>query len=248
MLVIRLSSNPWWRHQMEAFSALLAICAGNSPVPGEFLTQRPVTQSFDAFFDLRPNKQLSKQWWSWWFETPSWSLWRHRNGLNVFQNMFKDYHSACRCPWKHQRRQALRRHSTDCKVKTSFVSCSINNFSIFEQKKDRQNLAYVIVILSGIILGKWWKLSPNQSLRHCCLRWFSRLWCCDVTEICIMTSFSPIVLWTFLRTGKLVAVVKLIIIVNYPSDSSSRGLTKLSMRLWYGCAISSYRKTLKMKE
>ena len=27
---------PWWRHQMETFSALLAICAGNSPVPGEF--------------------------------------------------------------------------------------------------------------------------------------------------------------------------------------------------------------------
>ena len=25
--------NPWWRHQMETFSALLAICAGNSPVP-----------------------------------------------------------------------------------------------------------------------------------------------------------------------------------------------------------------------
>ena len=24
----------WWRHQMETFSALLAICAGNSPVPG----------------------------------------------------------------------------------------------------------------------------------------------------------------------------------------------------------------------
>ena len=23
----------WWRHQMEAFSALMAICAGNSPVP-----------------------------------------------------------------------------------------------------------------------------------------------------------------------------------------------------------------------
>ena len=26
----------WWRHQMETFSALLALCAGNSPVPGEF--------------------------------------------------------------------------------------------------------------------------------------------------------------------------------------------------------------------
>ena len=23
----------WWRHQMETFSALLAVCAGNSPVP-----------------------------------------------------------------------------------------------------------------------------------------------------------------------------------------------------------------------
>ena len=44
--------NAWWRHQMETFSALLAICAGNSPVPGEFPAQRPVTRSFDVFFDL----------------------------------------------------------------------------------------------------------------------------------------------------------------------------------------------------
>ena len=44
----------WWRHQMENFFALLAICAGNSPVPGEFPTQKPVTRSFDVFFDLRP--------------------------------------------------------------------------------------------------------------------------------------------------------------------------------------------------
>ena len=27
------SSVTWWRHQMEIFSALLALCAGNSPVP-----------------------------------------------------------------------------------------------------------------------------------------------------------------------------------------------------------------------
>ena len=38
---------------MEAFPALLAICVGNSPVPGEFPTQRPVPWSFDVFFDLR---------------------------------------------------------------------------------------------------------------------------------------------------------------------------------------------------
>ena len=69
----------WWRHQMETFSALLAICAGNSPVPGEFPTQRPVTRNFDVYFDLRPNKRLSKQSCGWWFETLSCSLWRHRN-------------------------------------------------------------------------------------------------------------------------------------------------------------------------
>ena len=75
---------------METFSALLALCAGNSPVtlcreiPGHrwIPAQRPVTRSFDVFFDLRPNKRLSKQslccgltqiyftqpivvWWQW---------------------------------------------------------------------------------------------------------------------------------------------------------------------------------------
>ena len=77
----------WWRHQMETFSALLAICAGNSPVPGEFPAQRPVTRSFDVYFDLRPKKRLSKQSWGWWFETPSHSLWRHRNDLMIWHGV-----------------------------------------------------------------------------------------------------------------------------------------------------------------
>ena len=38
-----------WRHQMETFSALLALCAGNAPVTGEFPSQRSVTRSFDVF-------------------------------------------------------------------------------------------------------------------------------------------------------------------------------------------------------
>ena len=42
---VRSKAPTWWRHQMETFSALLAICAGNSPVPGEFTTQKPVTRS-----------------------------------------------------------------------------------------------------------------------------------------------------------------------------------------------------------
>ena len=42
---------------MEAFAALLAICAGNSPVTGEFPAQRPVTRTFD-FFNLRSKKMV----------------------------------------------------------------------------------------------------------------------------------------------------------------------------------------------
>ena len=49
--------------------------------PGEFPAQRPVTRSFDVFFVLCLNKRLSKQPWGWWFETPSWPLWRQCNEM-----------------------------------------------------------------------------------------------------------------------------------------------------------------------
>ena len=70
----------WWCHQMETFSALLALCAGNSPVTGGFPAQRLVTLSFDVFFDLCLNKR--------WVNNPeagvrlpSCSLWCHCNKL-----------------------------------------------------------------------------------------------------------------------------------------------------------------------
>ena len=66
---------------METFSARLALCERNSPVTVEFPSQRPVTRSFDDLFDLRLNKQLSKQSLGWWFETPLCPLWRHSNDL-----------------------------------------------------------------------------------------------------------------------------------------------------------------------
>ena len=69
----------WWRHQMETFFAILAICAGNSPVPGEVPAHRPMTRSFDVSFDLRLNKRLNKQSWGWWFETLPRPLWRQCN-------------------------------------------------------------------------------------------------------------------------------------------------------------------------
>ena len=73
-----------------------SLC-GEFTGPGELPTQRPVTRSFDVFFDLRLNKPLSKQSWGWWFETLSRSLWRHRNGSNstsYLVDTFNDKH-----PW-----------------------------------------------------------------------------------------------------------------------------------------------------
>ena len=64
--------------------------------PGEFPTQRPVTQSFDVFFDLRLNRRLSKQPWGWWFETLSWSLWRHRNEDQLNRSRLYDNDMRCR--------------------------------------------------------------------------------------------------------------------------------------------------------
>ena len=53
--------------------------------------QRPVTRSFDVFFDLRPNKWLSKHWWGWWFEM-SRPLWCHCNACSILAQV-----TPCNC-------------------------------------------------------------------------------------------------------------------------------------------------------
>ena len=78
---LRAKWRSWWQHQIETFSALLAFFVGNPLVSGELPWQRPVTRSFDVFFDLRLNQRLSKQSWGWWFETPLCPLWRHCNAI-----------------------------------------------------------------------------------------------------------------------------------------------------------------------
>ena len=58
---------------------------------GEFPPQRPMRRSFDGFFDLRLNKRLSKQSWGWWFETPSWWLWRHCNVSELLSHILQGW-------------------------------------------------------------------------------------------------------------------------------------------------------------
>ena len=83
------------------FSALLALYEGNPPVTGGFPSLRPVTRSFDVFFDMCLTKRLSKQSRRRWFETPSCLLWRHCNdGLLWFQReCLGSWSSTGGCLW-----------------------------------------------------------------------------------------------------------------------------------------------------
>ena len=85
--------------------------------PGEFPTQRPVTRSFDVFFDLRLNKRLSKQPWGWWFETPSWSLWRQCNAIMVLPSYrSRQFHrTSIALQWRYNQRDGVSNHRRfDC--------------------------------------------------------------------------------------------------------------------------------------
>ena len=82
---------------------------GESPVPGEFPAQRPLTRNFDVFFDLRLNKRLSKQSWGWWFETLSRPLWRHRNViiLSIDWQLVLYSHEMWMRIWKNNAKQTF---------------------------------------------------------------------------------------------------------------------------------------------
>ena len=84
---------PWWG--METFTALLALCEGNSPVTGEFQSQRPVTRCFDIFFDLRLNERLSNN-------RNAGNLKRHRAHYDVTVMIIQTWHlgDVIWVPWR----------------------------------------------------------------------------------------------------------------------------------------------------
>ena len=72
-------------HQTKQDITMMTLSNGNiSAFSGEFPSQRPVTRSFDVFFDLRLNKQLSNQSRHRWFETTSRSSWHHCNAFRLW--------------------------------------------------------------------------------------------------------------------------------------------------------------------
>ena len=89
----------WLTYQGKARYTMMTSSNGNifrvtGHLCGEFTghrwipSQRPVTRSFDVFFDLRPNKRLSKHSRGRWFESPSRSLWCHCNAQPVVVQVY----------------------------------------------------------------------------------------------------------------------------------------------------------------
>ena len=88
----------WWHH--PHFPHCWPFVRGNSPVPGEFPSQRPGTGSFDVFFDLRLIKWLCKQSRRRWFEMPSQKdpCWLEKNTSHV-QHFGVIYTENCELSW-----------------------------------------------------------------------------------------------------------------------------------------------------
>ena len=122
---------PWWRHQMETFPALLALCEGNPPVTGRFPSQRPVTQSFNVFFDLHLNKQLNKQSRCRWFETPLHLLWHHCNDMSMFSGQEMVWEILPDSMQSSQLSRSIITMSNFSEVITSYVECQWS--AIFRQ-------------------------------------------------------------------------------------------------------------------
>ena len=86
----------WWRHQMETFFPLLALCAGNSPVTSELPSQRPMTRSFDFFFWSVPRTN------GWVNTREAGDLRRHRGHYDVIVMMIALYALLAICVTFHR--------------------------------------------------------------------------------------------------------------------------------------------------
>ena len=159
---------------METFSALLALCVGDSLVTSEFPAQRPVTWSFDVFLDLCLNKQLSKLSKHRWFETLSCSLWRHRNeyvytislttkhSTELFQTLSMHSLSQHSCTTKHS-----------LMIPTSSNNCHFIQYNMLRFNSLRPSDTYKMDHTVNWIISYYFRYSlvvcsvPNHYLNKC---------------------------------------------------------------------------------
>ena len=185
----------WWCHQMEICSALLALCAGNSPVTGEFPLQRPVMRSFDVSLDLHLNRQFSKQLRHWSFEMPSRSLWHHSNDATPGTLRHSGSVNALPCVTDH--------HTSY--VPTTCIEVNLNWFHIknVSCEQDQRLLWWADfakkLSAAKMSSAKWQLFCLSLSvLTH--WGWVTHMWVNDLTIICSDNGLSPgwrqAIIWT----------------------------------------------------
>ena len=142
-----------WKH----FRVTGPLC-GES---GEFPSQRPVTRSFDVFFYLRLNKQLSKQSWGWWSETPSRSSWRRCNVLFLTRES-SPFHFAVRrkahSNWNYFGKKSSR------VVNTLFFGQAIMSVTKERQiRPHKKNIHFYLVITNATQKQQIWAQTPTDA-------------------------------------------------------------------------------------
>ena len=106
------------------------------PLCGEFPSQKPVTRSFEVFFDLRLNKRLSNQSWGWWFETPPRSLWRHRNKI---------------CICTYQTCQVYQRSVYDINIHQIFMKCL--EWRVIVSRKIHNSRKFLFFLVNNVAMS-----------------------------------------------------------------------------------------------
>ena len=126
------------------------LLCGEFPGPGEFPAHWPVTRSFDVFFDLGLNKRLSKRPWGWWFETPTWSLWRQCNVYCGRLAMTKTFpHLVLIIDKMHHQ------HSNQKFMNISICESDIKSFMIFLWLHLSSTYTLPLYILRAILFSLW---------------------------------------------------------------------------------------------
>ena len=173
----------------RTFSALQSICAGNSPVTGVFPAQRPVTRSFDVFFD----KRLNKQWWGWWFETPSRPLWRHCNDVKPYMRLLRTLHSSLWIRIRDHRNKNV----AGCKMITSVILIVTRNLTTTAE------FVLVLWLLSVLLISS---SGCCSQYRYC--QYHRHNWYCSFVH----SRLTITILLFFCRT--IFIIIKIVIVIS----------------------------------
>ena len=137
---------------------------------GEFPSQRPVMRSFDVFFDLRLNKRLNKQPWGWWFETPSWPLWRQFNAPYwKWKYVVRYFHVNCNGHLEGILQILLYIHANYFNKNVPVLP--MLGYDLLQSNAQRYSGGFATTLYTDVFISHeitcWWK---NMSLAHVSVR------------------------------------------------------------------------------